>query len=85
MCLACIDRGNPYSHGAVFLSSSGTLRGGRQGSRIVSHMELESMIEEMQREDILQVYVFKQGPRVFTAGRASCTRSRTSDVLFLFF
>ena len=48
-------------------------------------MELESMIEEMQREDILQVYVFKQGPRVFTAGRASCTRSRTSDVLFLFF
>ena len=31
------------------LAEDGTLRGGRQGSRIVSHMELEAMIQEMQR------------------------------------
>jgi len=42
------------------LAEDGTLRGGRQGSRIVSHMELEAMIQEMQREDILQVYIGKQ-------------------------
>ena len=42
------------------LADDGTLRGGRQGSRIVSHMELEAMIEEMQREDILYVYIGNQ-------------------------
>ena len=65
-CFPTTDR-HPLSTGrlSVFgnygpLAEDGTLRGGRQGSRIVSHMELESMIEEMQREDILQVYIGKQ-------------------------
>ena len=65
-CFPVTDR-HPLSTGrlSVFgnygpLAEDGTLRGGRQGSRIVSHMELESMIEEMQREDILQVYIGKQ-------------------------
>ena len=39
------------------LADDGTLRGGRGGSRIVSHMELEAMIQEMEREDILRVYI----------------------------
>ena len=59
-----IDDRHPHSTGrlAVFgnygpLADDGNLSSGIQGRRIVSHMELNAMIEEMQREDILRVYI----------------------------
>jgi nucleoside diphosphate kinase len=39
------------------LASDGNLRCGIQGDHIVSDVELKAMIEEMQREDILRVYI----------------------------
>lgn len=42
------------------LASDGNLRCGMRGDHIVSDVELKAMIEEMQREDILNVYIGKQ-------------------------
>jgi nucleoside diphosphate kinase len=39
------------------LASDGNLRCGIRGDHIVSEVELKAMIEEMQREDILKVYI----------------------------
>ena len=42
------------------LADDGNLRCGIRGDHIVSDVELKAMIEEMQREDILNVYIGKQ-------------------------
>ena len=42
------------------LASDGNLRCGIRGDHIVSKVELKAMIEEMQREDILKVYIGDQ-------------------------